>query len=175
MWFAERMGSPTAAEGSGVVARAHVLIESGERWRARDLLAEHVDGLEPEPGALTLYGEVLHSMGDLPAAGAAWFGAGVRGPEVEAAIAAWRERFDDDFARMWRTLPRSVRAEPRSPRVEALRARALDAGSDEGSGSSDEEGGFDAAQLIAWLLAAFFVVAAIVGIVEILQWMVPGE
>ncbi len=169
------MGSPTAAEGSGVVARAHALIESGERWRARDLLAEHVDGLEPEPGALTLYGEVLHSMGDLPAAGAAWFGAGVKGPEVDAAIAAWRERFDDDFARMWRTLPRSVRAEPRSPRVEALRARALEAESGEDAAAPGEGGGFDAAQFVAWLLAAFFVLAAIIGIVQILQWMVPGE
>ncbi len=165
------MGSPTAAEGSGVVARAHALIESGERWRARDLLAEHVDGTGPEAGALILYGEVLHSMGDLPAAGAAWFGAGVRGPEVDAAVAAWRERYDDDFARMWRSLPRSVRAEPRSPRVEALRARALEA--DEEAATPDG-GGFDAAQLIAWLLAAFFVVAAVIGIVQILQWMVPG-
>jgi hypothetical protein len=179
MWFAEAMGASTSSPGSGpetgVVARAHALIERGERWRARDLLAEHLDGNDPDPEALFLLGEVLHSMGDLPAAGAVWFGAGVKGPEVEAAVSAWRERYDDDFVRMWRTLPRSVRAEPRALRVEALRARALEAeaGADDEDGANGG-GGLDGASLIAWIVAVVFVVCAVIGLIQILQWMVPG-
>lgn len=36
------------------------------------------------------------------------------------------------------------------------------------------KGGFDAARLIAWVLAAFFVFCAIVGLITILGWLVPG-
>jgi hypothetical protein len=32
----------------------------------------------------------------------------------------------------------------------------------------------DAAQVIAWLLAALVVVCSVVGLVTILRWMVPG-
>jgi hypothetical protein len=81
---------------------------------------------------------------------------------------------------MWRSLPRSVRQEPRSKKVEALRTKALEArgagestpdpaGSGEASG-----GGIDAAQIIAWVIAAFVIVCAVVGLIEILRWMVPG-
>jgi hypothetical protein len=77
-----------------------------------------------------------------------------------------------------------VRQEPRSKKVEALRAKALEArdASDAaasaaiGTPSSPPEstGGIDAAQIIAWVIAAFVVVCAVVGLVEILRWMVPG-
>ena len=60
MWFPEAMASSTSSVGSGseadILARAHALIESGERWRARDLLAEHLEGNEPSPDALVLLG-----------------------------------------------------------------------------------------------------------------------
>ena len=35
--------------------------------------------------------------------------------------------------------------------------------------------GFDAAKVIAWILAALFVVCAVVGLITILQWIVPGS
>ncbi len=38
-----------------------------------------------------------------------------------------------------------------------------------------EEGGFDAAKVIAWVLAALFVLCAVVGLITILQWIVPGS
>ncbi len=181
MWFADPMVSDSSTEAaaspSGAVARARAALEAGELWRARDLLAEHLEGSVADAEALSLLGEVLHSMGDLPAAGAAWFGAGVKGPQVDAAVAAWRERNGDDFASMWRSLPRSVRLEPRAPKVEALRARALevDAAADDEAGPVEpSSGGADTAQVLAWILAAFFVVCAVVGLVTILQWMVPG-
>jgi hypothetical protein len=168
---------------SPVVTEAQAAIERKELWVARDLLAVHVRE-ERDVEALRLLGEVHHGMGDLPAAGAAWFGAGVKGPEVEAAVKAWRASHGDDFAAMWRSLPRSVRQEPRSKKVEALRAKALEArdaadaaaSASIGTPSSPPEstGGIDAAQIIAWVIAAFVIVCAVVGLVQILRWMVPG-
>ena len=176
--------TPDADESSSVVAEATAAVERKELWVARDLLAARVREERDVP-ALRLLGEVHHGMGDLPAAGAAWFGAGVKGPEVEAAVDAWRASHGDDFAAMWRSLPRSVRQEPRSKKVEALRAKALEArdASDAaasaaiGTPSSPPEstGGIDAAQIIAWVIAAFVVVCAVVGLIEILRWMVPGS
>lgn len=176
-------GEEVDAQSSAVVAEAAEAIDRKELWVARDLLADHVRE-ERDVEALRLLGEVLHGMGDLPAAGAAWFGAGVRGPEVEAAVEAWRAAHGDDFAAMWRSLPRSVRQEPRSKKVEALRAKALetrdarDAAASTGSAvaaSAEPSGGIDAAQIIAWVIAAFVVVCAVVGLVQILRWMVPGS
>lgn len=191
------VGEASAEDADGgpdevsVVDEALGAIEAERLWEARDLLAARVRE-ERDVDALRLLGEVHHGMGDLPAAGAAWFGAGVKGPEVEAAVTAWREANADDFGAMWRSLPRSVRQEPRSKKVEALRGKALEArdaadalSSDErGSGSGSKElvtkesssgGGIDAAQVIAWVIAAFVVVCAIVGLVQILRWMVPGN
>ena len=177
-------GRDAAAQAtSPAVTEATAAIERRELWVARDVLAAHVRD-ERDIEALRLLGEVHHGMGDLPAAGAAWFGAGVKGPEVDAAVDAWRASHGDDFAAMWRSLPRSVRQEPRSKKVEALRAKALEArdASDAtasaaiGTASSPPEssGGIDAAQIIAWVIAAFVVVCAVVGLIQILRWRVPG-
>lgn len=38
-----------------------------------------------------------------------------------------------------------------------------------------EKTGFDAAKIIGWVLAALFVVCAVVGLITILQWIVPGS
>ena len=172
---------PSTSTTSEAVTEATAAIEAKQLWVARDLLASRVRE-ERDVDALRLLGEVHHGMGDLPAAGAAWFGAGVKGPEVESAVEAWRSSHGDDFAAMWRSLPRSVRQEPRSKKVEALRAKALeardasDAAASAVSSSSPAEssGGIDAAQIIAWVIAAFVVVCAVVGLIEILRWMVPG-
>ncbi|MDT0212283.1 hypothetical protein Q9R29_00170 [Rothia sp. ARF10] len=183
----DSVGTDAAPSSSAAVTEATAAVERRELWVARDLLAAHVRE-ERDVEALRLLGEVHHGMGDLPAAGAAWFGAGVKGPEVDAAVEAWRASYGDDFAAMWRSLPRSVRQEPRSRKVEALRAKALEArdASDaaastssgavvpSGTGDSSGSGGIDAAQIIAWVIAAFVVVCAVVGLVQILRWMVPG-
>ena len=160
--------------------RARDALDDGAAWRARDLLLAHVED-ENDPEALTLLGEVLNGMGDLPRAGAIWFAAGARGPEVDRAVAAWRQQSRDDFAVMWASLPASVREEPRARRVEALREKALAAepaateGEEDAAVDEDEgEGGTDAAQVIAWVLAAAFVVLAVVGAVTVLGWLVPG-
>lgn len=183
-------GMPESAR----LEQARAAIAQGAPWRARDLLVRHLDG-HRDPEALTLLGEVYQGMGDLPAAGAVWFAAGVKGPEVDSAVAAWRERSHDNFPVMWRSLPASVRADPQSARLEALRdrARGLDASIDEpGADQSDsdalvsenhtdpdhpggdDEGGLDAAKFIAWLAAAAFVACGVIGLVTVLQWLVPG-
>jgi hypothetical protein len=162
----------------GPVDRARDALDDGATWRARDILLAHVEE-QNDPEALTLLGEVLNGMGDLPRAGAIWFAAGARGPEVDRAVAAWRQQSRDDFAVMWASLPAAVREEPRARRVEALREKALaaePAATEEEDASVDEdEGGTDAAQVIAWVLAAAFVVLAVVGAVTVLGWLVPGS
>ena len=162
----------------GPVDQARDVLDGGEAWRARDLLLAYVEE-ENDPEALTLLGEVLHDMGDLPRAGAVWFAAGAKGPQVDHAVAAWRQQSRDDFSVMWRSLPASVQREPRARRVEALREKALAAdpadSEDEASPPTDEDGeGTDAAQVIAWILAAAFVILAVVGAVTVLGWIVPG-
>ncbi|MGL5865726.1 MAG: hypothetical protein ACRCYX_07605 [Dermatophilaceae bacterium] len=167
----------------GPLERARDALDSGARWRARDILEQHVGG-QGDPEALALLGDVLFDMGDLPRAGVAWFSAGRRGPAVDEAVAAWREQSGDDFLVMWRSLPPSVRAEPRPPRVEALHARAADSAGGDPDDADDAEvadnakdadgGGVDAAQVISWLLAAVFVACAVIGAVTALGWVVPG-
>ena len=109
---------------SEVVLEARAARQAGRLWQARDLLTAHVEEDRDAP-ALRELADVLTEMGDLPRAGAIWFATGAQGPDVDAAVAAWREQTHDDFAAMWRSLPASVRAEPRPRRVEALRERAL--------------------------------------------------
>ncbi|NHI18779.1 hypothetical protein H9L10_14805 [Phycicoccus endophyticus] len=171
-----------------LLAQARSHLEAGQPWKARDLLLARVEATE-DTEALVQLGYVLHGMGDLPRAGAMWFAAGVKGPEADVAVAAWREQADDDFAAMWRSLPAGVRAEPRSPRVEALRAKAVLA--DPRLESPEEPvvrpgeltappdlepagGGVDAAQVIGWVVAAAFVVCAVIGVVTVLGWIVPS-
>jgi hypothetical protein len=163
----------------GPVEDARLALDNGQAWRARDILVEHVEH-ERDGDAMALLGQVFNDMGDLPRAGAVWFAAGVKGPEVDRAVAAWREQSQDDFAVMWRTLPASARHEPRARRVEALREKALalepsdvdDDGSPTTSDPDDDEG-TDAAQVIAWVLAAAFVVLAVIGAVTVLDWLWP--
>ncbi len=175
---------------SEVVAEARSLLDAGRAWQARDVLADHIEQ-ERDPDALLMLGHVYHGMGDLPRAGAAWFAVGSRGPEADEAVAAWRQQAHDDFAVMWRSLPRSFRTEPWPPRIEALRERALasdpdldtprsplvpdTASADEPEAEPASGKGLDGAQVIGWILGALFVVCAVIGFVTMLGWVVPGE
>ena len=178
-----------STDSEEVVARAREHLDVGRSWRARDLLAAHVAD-ERDVEALTMLGHVYHGMGDLPRAGAAWFTAGTRGPEADEAVAAWREQSADDFAVMWRSIPEPFRSDPRPPRIEALRARAVsrepdlaatdspltpDTGPSDGTTEgTPEPGGTDGAQVIAWIVGALFVACAVIGFVTVLGWVVPN-
>ena len=212
---------------SDVVREARAALATGQAWKARDLLEEHLE-TERDTEAMKLLGEVLHRMGDLPGAGAAWFATSAKGPLIDEAIAAWRADHDDDFMAMWASIPAAARREPLTPKLSALRAKALEADpklddahpSDTGADRAEAQaprrraipaltdppgptdssarpnpparrdpaeavssptpkdtgaGGFDAAKVIAWILAALFVVCAVVGLITILQWIVPGS
>lgn len=162
------------------VQRARADLEAGREWKARERLLEHLAG-EYDAEALELLGEVYYAMRDLPAAGAAWFGTGRRGQDVDDAIEAWRERHDDHFAQMFRSLPRVVREREGNKRVDALRRRAEQLDSSESAptqGASAAESapasGPDAAFIIAIGLGVLFVACAVIGLVTLLQWLVPG-
>lgn len=79
--------------------------------------------------------------------------------------------------------PKKVAPEPAAtaPPVAVPQARAADPvrapRTDEAAADRsvpEAQSGFDAAKVIAWVLAALFVVCAVVGLITILQWLVPG-
>ena len=191
-----------ASPSSGAVQRARADLAAGREWKARERLVGHLAG-EYDPEALELLGEVSYAMRDLPAAGAAWFGTTRRGHDVDESVDAWRERHGDHFAQMWSSLPRSVRELEGNKRVDALRRRAEQVGSSGGAagavgpvhappagqaqsgpahagdtqgGSGDDSGagGPDAATIIALALGVLFVACAVIGLVTVLSWLVPG-
>lgn len=162
-----------------VVEKAYVDLASGQAWRARDGLVRYLEHSNDEE-ALAVLGGVLYGMGDLPAAGAAWFGTTKRGSEVEDAINAWREHHEDHFGRMWRSLPRAVRRSSEVARVEALKRKAIERDELDGkepyvAPQPPSKQGIDAALVIAYVIAALLVLCAGVGLVQILNWMTPGS
>ena len=184
----------SASPSSGAVQRARADLEAGREWKARERLVGHL-ATEYDAEALELLGEVSYTMRDLPAAGAAWFGTTRRGQDVDESVEAWRERHGDHFAQMWSSLPRSVRELEGNKRVDALRRRAEQVGSSGGaagtagqsqpgqarpgqarpaSGDDSGDGGTDAATVIALALGVLFVACAIIGLVTVLGWLVPG-
>lgn len=169
----------TEVPGSAV-QRARADLAAGREWKAREGLLAHLAG-DYDAEALELLGEVNFAMRDLPAAGAAWFGTGRRGQDVDDAVDAWRERHHDQFADMFRSLPRVVREREGNPRVDALRRRAQQADSADSApqhgsplDTSDGSGGLDPALVIAVGLGVLFVVCAVIGLVTVLRWLVPG-
>jgi hypothetical protein len=166
--------APTEPEHhSAAVQRARADIAAGREWKARDRLVGHLaDRYDAE--ALELLGEVHYAMRDLPSAGAAWFGTARRGKDVDEAVEAWRERHADQFGQMWRSLPRTVRDREGNKRVDALRARAERDAPTPMSAPAPAKGGVDAAVVIAVLVGVLFVACALVGLVTVLRWIVPG-
>jgi hypothetical protein len=162
------------------VQRARADLEAGREWKARERLLGRLAG-DYDLEALELLGEVSFAMRDLPAAGAAWFGTTRRGQDVDDAIEAWRERHHDHFPEMYRSLPRVVREREGNKRVDALRRRAAqeDSAASASRAASRPEStapssGPDAAFVIALALGLLFVACAVIGLVTVLRWLVPG-
>ena len=159
----------------GALGQARADLAAGREWRARERLVAHLaETYDPE--ALELLGEVQYAMRDLPAAGAAWFGTARRGEDVDAAVDAWREQYSDHFPAMWLSLPAPVREHEGNKRVDALRRRAAAVpapGAQAPAAAEEGSGGFDAAVVVALVLAGLFVVCAVVGFVTVLRWLVP--
>lgn len=169
-------GIPGTQVTRGALAQARADLAAGREWRARERLVAHLAETY-DPQALELLGEVQFAMRDLPAAGAAWFGTSRRGEDVDAAVDAWREQYSDHFPAMWLSLPAPVREHEGNKRVDALRRRAaaIPAPASEATTPVEPEGsgGFDAAVVVALVLAGLFVVCAVIGFVTVLMWLVP--
>ena len=170
-------GGSAGTQGTrGALAQARADLAAGREWRARERLVAHLAETY-DPQGLELLGEVQFAMRDLPAAGAAWFGTSRRGEDVDAAVDAWREQYSDHFPAMWLSLPAPVREHEGNKRVDALRRRAtaVPAPASEATAPGEPEGsgGFDAAVVVALVLAGLFVVCAVIGFVTVLMWLVP--
>ncbi len=108
---------------TSALERARADLAAGRAWLARDRLTGLLDHRQDDE-VLALLVEVHLAMGDLPKAGALLVLLGGEGPEVDAALAAWRHRYGDPEAR-WRSIPAPVRV-ARGPELAALRVAEAD-------------------------------------------------
>jgi hypothetical protein len=115
-----------------VVERARDDIRNDRLWKARDRLASALKADPANQELLELLGEVHFRMGDLPNAGRHWILTGHTGPDVDAALAAFEERWGRDPAEKLRMVP--LRTSPDDfaglarERLAALEAEAATAG-----------------------------------------------
>lgn len=107
-----------------VIDRARADLAAGRAWKARDRLQGARASAPYDQEILGLLGEVAWSMGDLPAAGAAWWLTERTGPDVDAALAALRERAGDDPEQLLRMI-KPGRPATRYPEPVVARIRAL--------------------------------------------------
>jgi len=75
------------------LTRAHQDLAEGRPWKAKDRLEGMLVTFPADQEVLDLLGEVNWSMGDAPEAGRAWYLTDRAGPEVDAATAAFTERY----------------------------------------------------------------------------------
>ncbi len=113
-----------------LLERARRDLAEGRAWKARDRLVGAL-AHRADDELLDLLGEVHAGMGDLPAAGAAWFATGRADEPAVAAGHAWRERHGADALQLWASLPPRVRGLDR-PVVRALHDAAVKSASARG-------------------------------------------
>lgn len=89
------------------LTRARADLEAGRAWKARDRLSGLLTDRQDDE-VLDLLAQVHREMGNLPEAGALWFVTRRDDELAREALAAWRERFGSDIARM-NSIPRPVR------------------------------------------------------------------
>ena len=102
------------------LARARADLTAGRPWKARDRL----NGLlthRQDTEVIDLLATVLHTMGDLPAAGALWFVTGRDDQAAREAVDAWHGRHGSDDE-LWRSIPAPIRREVDTPALRALAA-----------------------------------------------------
>ncbi|MDQ2723118.1 MAG: hypothetical protein M3Y19_07455 [Actinomycetota bacterium] len=101
-----------------ILERCRRDLARGEPWRARDRLYGALRDYPTDERLLDLLGQVLQQMGDLPAAGAAWFlsNRADDDPATATARAALRARFRAPIG-IGRSLPLRARFEDYPPRA----------------------------------------------------------
>ena len=164
-----------------ILHRAESELHAGRLWRAKEIMRGAIGAGHSDPRLLERYGQLLDALGDRMEAGRYLFASGVREARYEEAIKLFLDRHaratPDQFAQL---MPRSVRrtAFPELPPVlqEDLRRRSVPAGHFTAPSPSASSGALHlteraiAAGAIA--ITAVFVVALVVGIVRILDWLV---
>lgn len=160
-----------------VIKRARAELAAGRRWKARDRLVGALV-MRADGELLGLLGNVYYDLGDLPAAGAVWFGSNRLGPEVDAAELAWRERHGRDDLQLWLSLPPLVRQELATPAVEALRTAAAAAASARRrtkqrvpSGAPPTKRRLRPGTVVAAVLGSAGVAIFAVGLVTVVRWI----
>lgn len=115
-------------ERSTGLSRAQADIEAGRLWKARDRLHGVFVSRPGDQSVLELLGEVHFLMGDLPQAARFWMLTERSGPDVDAAIAAFEERYARDPGSALVALPIKVSISQYPPdvrnRIEAMSSRA---------------------------------------------------
>lgn len=86
------------------IDRANADVAAGRAWKARDRLQGARSTMPHDQELLGLLGDVAWAMGDLPAAGAAWWLTDRSGPHVDAAFLALSERAGGDPMQLLRMI-----------------------------------------------------------------------
>ena len=161
--------------------RAENELHAGRLWRAKEILRGAIAAGHANSLVLERYGQLLDALGDRVDAGRYLFASGLREARYAEAIKLFLDRHaratPDQFAQL---MPRSVRRTPFSdlpPALqEDLRRRSVPAWHFQAP-SAPASGG--ARHLSEWAIAAgaiaitaLFVVALVVGIFKILDWLV---
>ncbi len=104
--------------------KVEAALNSGELWKARDILRGRITSSAYSPDLYEQLGVVLLRMADVPEAGKYLFLSGRRQPEYDAAIGVFLHRHGRHG---WRHLVASFPSSARRGRIEALPTRVLEA------------------------------------------------
>ncbi len=92
------------SEGSAA-ERVRRDLAAGRPWKARDRLITAVGANPGDQELLEMLGEVYYGMGDLPAAGRFWLVSTRVGADVDAALAAFEERWGSNLGEKLKQVP----------------------------------------------------------------------
>ena len=163
-----------------ILERAERELHAGRLWRAKEIMRGAVAAGHSDPVLLERYGQLLDALGDRLDAGRYLFASGVREARYQEPIKLFLERHarasPDQFAQL---MPRSVRrtAFPDLPAAlqEELRRRAVPASHFKPPGASEPSVGTRIAERAiaagAIAIAVLFVIALVVGVFKILDWL----
>lgn len=156
-------------------------VAEGRPWRAREILQGAIRTHATDPTVLERYGRLLDALGDRVQAGNYLFLSGVRGPDVDEAIALFLRRHGRGHREdLLAQFPRSIRKagiEVLPPVVaEEIEALGLSTSERDPFDAFDEPTAMDRAVAAAalggcWVLGLVAVALMIVGAITVLRWL----
>jgi hypothetical protein len=159
--------------------RAREDLAAGRAWKARDRLNGLLT-IRQDDEVLDLLGTACAQMGDLPAAGAAWFVTGRDDRAAREALAAWRWRHGNAAAQ-WQSIPRPVRDASRARHVAELQRAAQTvrtgyvprAGVERVVGVSRRGLAEALGQIIISFLLLLLLIFTVLGAITAVRWLIP--